>query len=68
MSKILDSVVKDLNNRENKGLRTYGTTVDREDYQLIDWLQETYEETLDSAMYLKAAIEDIKRQQKNKII
>lgn len=55
-SKILQEVIDDLSSRELKGLETYGTTVDREDYELKDWLQEAYEECLDKCIYLKAAI------------
>lgn len=55
-SKILQEVIDDLASRELKGLETYGTTVDREDYELKDWLQEAYEECLDKCIYLKAAI------------
>jgi hypothetical protein len=55
-SKVLAEVIEDLLNREQKGLETYGTTVDREDYELKDWLQEAYEECLDKCIYLKAAI------------
>jgi len=64
MSKILDKVISDLEDREAKGINTYGTTVDRTDYELINWLQEAYEEHLDSCLYLKAAIEKIQSQDK----
>lgn len=55
-SKILQEVIDDLVAREIKGLETYGTTVDRDDYDLKDWLIEAYEESLDKCIYLKAAI------------
>lgn len=55
-SKILQEVIEDLVSREKKGIETYGTTVDREDYGLKNWLQEAYEECLDKCIYLKAAI------------
>jgi hypothetical protein len=58
-SKILQEVIDDLVSREKKGLETYGTTVDREDYELKNWLQEAYEECLDKCIYLKAAIKKI---------
>ena len=60
MSRILDKVKADLEARELKGLKTYGTTVDREDYSLLMWLTEAYEEVLDLAVYLKCSIEKIK--------
>jgi cell division septum initiation protein DivIVA len=62
MSMILDSVIADLQHREAKGLKEYGTTVDRNDYELLDWLKEAYEETLDKAVYLKCAIAKLQKQ------
>ena len=53
MSKILDEVINDLKQREQKGLSTYGTTVDRTDLTEKEWLQHAYEEALDLAIYLK---------------
>lgn len=58
-SKILQEVIDDLVARELKGIETYGTTVDREDYELKDWLREAYEESLDKCIYLKAAIKKL---------
>jgi len=65
MSKVLDKVISDLEDREILGINKYGTTCDRDDYELVDWLQEAYEETLDKAMYLQAAIR--KLQENNKV-
>ena len=56
MSNTLDSVIRDMIDREKLGLEKYGTTVDREDLTLRDWLQHAYEESLDKSLYLKAAI------------
>jgi hypothetical protein len=65
MSKVLDKVISDLEDREILGINKYGTTCDRADYELVDWLQEAYEETLDKAMYLQAAIR--KLQENNQV-
>ena len=56
-SNITKKIIEDLITSDKKGLEEYGVTVDREDYTLRDWLQEAYEETCDTAKYLKAAIE-----------
>jgi hypothetical protein len=56
MSKLLNEVIKDLNDREVKGLDTYGTTMDRTDLTEKEWLQHAYEEALDLALYLKKLI------------
>jgi hypothetical protein len=59
-SKTLTKLIEDLKKREKKGFLQYGTTVDRNDYDHLMWLQEAYEECLDMAVYLKSAIEKIK--------
>jgi hypothetical protein len=53
MSNILDETIKDLYKREIRGLREYGTTMDRTDLSKDEWLQHAYEEALDLALYLK---------------
>lgn len=62
MSKIGEQVIADIRKQEEKGLATYGTTMDREDYELINWLQEAYEECVDKCLYLKAAINKLKNE------
>ena len=56
MSKILYSIIDDLISREDKGLKEYGTTMDRTDLTEQDWLQHAYEEALDLSIYLKKII------------
>jgi nucleoid-associated protein YejK len=58
-SKITEKIINDLIASDEKGFKEYGVTVDREDYSLKDWLQEAYEETCDTAKYLRAAIEKL---------
>lgn len=48
---------EDLIASDIKGSNEYGVTVDRQDYSHKDWLQEAYEEVLDTAKYLKRAID-----------
>ena len=54
-----DSIVEearlDLLTRSKVGIKKYGDTLDREDLDLIDWLQHAYEEGLDKILYLKRA-------------
>jgi hypothetical protein len=57
-SKLLQSVIMDLKIREERGLATYGTTMDRKDLSKQEWLQHAYEEALDLALYLKKLMED----------
>lgn len=56
MSKTIESIKDDLEQREQIGLFKYGTTVDRTDFSELDWMQQAYEEALDLAVYLKRAI------------
>lgn len=56
MSKILYTIIDDLLAREDKGLKEYGTTMDRTDLTETDWLQHAYEESLDLSIYLKKLI------------
>lgn len=56
MSKILYNIIDDLLAREDKGIKEYGTTMDRTDLTEIEWLQHAYEEALDLSIYLKKLI------------
>ena len=57
-SNLLASVIMDLKIREERGLATYGTTMDRKDLSKQEWLQHAYEEALDLALYLKKLMEN----------
>lgn len=59
--KVVQSVMNDLNERSRVGVEKYGVTLEREDLNLKDWLQHTYEETLDKANYLKRAILELEK-------
>jgi hypothetical protein len=59
-SNTLTEVIADMQDRESVGIKKYGTTIDRQDLELTDWLQHAYEESLDKSLYLKAAINKLK--------
>lgn len=46
-------VQDDLSERAERGKENYGTTMDREDLTVEEWLQHAYEEVLDLSLYLK---------------
>jgi hypothetical protein len=46
-------VQDDLSERAALGKEKYGTTMDREDLTVEEWLQHAYEEVLDLSLYLK---------------
>lgn len=56
MSQVTKQVINDIQQREQKGIETYGTTMDRDDLTQDEWLQHAYEESLDFCIYLKKLI------------
>jgi len=58
---ILSEVIKDLKSREQVGIKKYGTTVDRPDFNPEKWMQNLYEEVLDTAVYARAFLEAIRK-------
>ena len=54
---IVEAVRDDLRHRSDVGLRKYGVTVAEAGLTHNHWLQHAYEEALDLAIYLKAAME-----------
>ena len=53
MSQVTEQVINDIQQRELKGIETYGTTMDRDDLTQDQWLKHAYEESLDFCIYLK---------------
>jgi len=53
----LDSVVKSVISkfvgRANIGLEKYGTNLDRDDLQTVDWINHAQEELMDGILYLE---------------
>ena len=60
-SEIIKQVIADITSREKKGFETYGTTMDRTDLDLEDWLNHAYEEALDFAIYIKKIQNTLRR-------
>lgn len=59
------AVCMDIAMRQKMGIAKYGTTVADNPLTLRQWLQHAYEETLDKAIYLKRAIEQIDKEQQS---
>ena len=57
MSKTLDKVIAQLQEREELGESKYGTTVDREDLTMIEWLEHAKQEAMDQVLYLQRCID-----------
>ena len=54
-------VCKDILKRQEIGKKKYDTTVAENPLNLKQWLQHAYEETLDKAIYLKRAIQELEK-------
>ena len=55
------SVVRRIAQRQELGIKKYGTSVRANDLPLKQWLLHALEEALDQAIYLQRAIEEIER-------
>lgn len=53
------AVCRDIEARQQVGIGKYGTTVADNPLTLRQWLQHAYEETLDQAVYLRRAIDEL---------
>lgn len=59
MSILLDELLNEFKQREQKGIETYGTTIDRKDLSTLQWLKHLREELMDACLYLKKLEDEI---------
>ena len=52
-------VCNDIKSRQQLGINKYGQTVAQNPLELRQWLQHSYEEKLDDAVYMKRAIQEL---------
>jgi hypothetical protein len=57
--KVVLSVMAKYAERSSTGLRKYGTTLDREDLTLEQWINHLQEELMDATLYLERIKKDI---------
>ncbi len=50
---VVNSVISQFVERSRIGLEKYGTTLDRTDLSLLDWVQHAQEEMMDGILYLE---------------
>jgi hypothetical protein len=50
---IVESVVKQFQQRSEIGIKKYGVTLDRTDLKFNDWVQHMQEELMDAILYLE---------------
>jgi hypothetical protein len=53
MSQLLAKVFAEFIEREERGFKKYGTTMDRNDLSLDEWIQHLKEELMDGLLYLQ---------------
>lgn len=59
MSETYTNVLIKLRERETKGQLKYGTTMDRTDLNLQQWLTHLQEELMDATVYIEAALREL---------
>ena len=58
---IVNSVISAFIGRSNIGLQKYGTTLDRDDLSVLDWIQHAQEEHMDAILYLEKLKTEIEK-------
>ena len=62
---IVNNVISAFIGRSNVGLQKYGTTLDRDDLSVLDWIQHAQEEHMDAILYLEKLKTEIKKGRSN---
>jgi hypothetical protein len=57
---IVESLVKKYKERSEVGIKKYGTTLDREDLNTLDWLKHLQEELMDASLYIEKLLNEKK--------
>ena len=60
---VVESVVHKYKSRSKVGIDKYGTTLDRDDLSVLEWLNHFQEEMLDGVLYIEKAMQEIRKQQ-----
>lgn len=58
MSIVEEKVIDKIRSRAEVGEKKYGTTMEREDLSLIEWLTHLQEELMDASVYVQRLIDD----------
>jgi len=57
--KIVQKVVNKYRERSEVGIRKYGVTMDREDLNIIEWLNHLQDELMDATIYIEKLKQEI---------
>ncbi len=58
---VIQSIINKFISRGKLGLQKYGTTLDRNDLSLLDWINHAQEEHLDAILYLEKIRQEIQK-------
>jgi hypothetical protein len=57
---IVEAIRTQLKDRSDVGIRKYGVTLDRTDFNILNWLEELKQELMDATLYLERLKREIK--------
>ena len=57
--RIVEQVVNKFNERSQMGITKYGSTLERNDLDVVDWMNHLQEELMDAILYLERMKKDI---------
>jgi hypothetical protein len=66
MSIIENEVARKILTRAELGLKKYGTSMERNDLEELDWLKHTQEELMDACVYIERLIQDKEKELKKR--
>lgn len=55
----VNNVIVKMQQRSEQGIRKYGTTLERQDLEFVDWLNHAQEEAMDFTLYLERIKHDV---------
>lgn len=59
---IVNAVMEKFKSRSDIGLQKYGTTLDRDDLSLLQWITHAQEELMDGILYLEKIKQELNKQ------
>ena len=65
---VVRSVIKKFQDRSRVGIEKYGTTLDRDDLSIEEWVDHAIEESMDFILYLYKIKTEIKKWEQSKLI
>ena len=57
---IVESLIQKYKERSEVGIKKYGTTLDRNDLNTLDWLKHLQEELMDASLYIEKLLNKVK--------